>query len=134
MPVTVVLDTNFIVMPAQFGMDIFTETQNTLERSVNFVILTSVISEIETLAEKSSKTEKRWFRIAMDFVERCQIIDYQPSKSSLTVDEQLLEYLSETGYILATNDRKLKYSARKMGISVLMLRGKKRLMIEGSLP
>ena len=134
MPVTVVLDTNFIVMPAQFGMDIFTETQNTLERSVNFVILTSVISEIETLAEKSSKTEKRWFRIAMDFVERCQIIDYQPSKSGLTVDEQLLEYLSETGYILATNDRKLKYSARKMGISVLMLRGKKRLMLEGSLP
>jgi len=134
MPVTVVLDTNFIVMPAQFGMDIFTETQNTLERSVNFVILTSVISEIETLAERASRTEKRWFRIAMDFVERCQIIDYQPSKTDLTVDEQLLEYLSETGYILATNDRKLKYSARKMGISVLMLRGKKKLMLEGSLP
>ena len=134
MPVTVVIDTNFIVIPAQFGVDIFAETQHTLERNVNFVILSAVISEIETLAEKASRTEKRWFRIAKDFVERCEIVDYQPSKPTLTVDEQILEYLSGTGYILATNDRKLKQSARKSGISVLILRGKKRLMLEGSLP
>jgi rRNA-processing protein FCF1 len=128
------MDTNFIVMPAQFGIDIFTETENTLERSVDFVILSSVISEIETLAEKASRTEKIWFRIAMDLVEKCQVIDYSPSKSDLTVDDELLEYLEETGHILATNDKELKQRARKKGISVLMLRGKKKLMLEGQLP
>ena len=134
MPVTVVIDTNFIVVPAQFGLDIFTEIEKLLERSVNFEMLSSVVSEIDTLAESASRTEKRWFRIAKDFIHRCTIIDYVPVNKGLSVDDQILDYLVETGYILATNDKELRRKARSRGRSVIMLRGKKRLMLEGPVP
>jgi len=133
-PVTVVIDTNFIVVPAQFGIDIFTQAEAVLERSVRFEILSSVVSEIETLSEKASATERRWFRIAKDFIDRCQVIEYESTMQGLSVDDEVLEYLTGTGHILATNDKELKKRARDRGISVLMLRGKKRLMLEGASP
>jgi rRNA-processing protein FCF1 len=131
MPVIIVIDTSFIVIPAQFGIDIFTEAEKVLERKVQFEILSCVVAEIDSLLEHASRTEQRWFRIARDFVDRCKIIDYKPTRQGMSVDDQILDYLVETGYVLATNDKELKKQARKRGRAVLMLRGKKTLMLEG---
>lgn len=133
MPVLVVIDTNFIVVPAQFGVDIFTEAERVLERKVEFVVLSSAVDEIEKKMEEATKrTEKLQFRIAKDLIERCRVVDVDPNSKQVSVDSQLLDYASSVEGVLATNDRELRQRARAKGVPVLFLRGKKILMLEGT--
>ena len=124
----VILDTNFITIPAQFGIDIFTEAEILLERRLTFVLLQSVVQEIELRA-----SDKK-FQITKALFDRCSIEEVNSSMNKLSVDDQLLEYTISMNGILATNDKELRRKARKKGVPVLFLRGKKRLVLEGIVP
>ena len=129
----VILDTNFLAVPAQFGVDIFSETERVLERRVEFVLLESTVKEIELKGGPGvRKTEAYVFRIAKDLIQRCKVVKVPESLTAMPVDDQLLEYAISIKGILATNDRELRVKARERGIPVLLLRGKKRVVLEGS--
>ena len=133
LPLRVILDTNFLTVPAQFGVDVFSEAERVLERSVEFILLESVVDEIKAKLEKSGKTESRMFRIALDLTERCKVVEIEQSMKDSLVDDQLLEYAVSVGGILATNDRELRERAADRGVPVLILRGKKHLELKGSI-
>ncbi|MFW9919144.1 MAG: hypothetical protein ACFFED_06075, partial [Candidatus Thorarchaeota archaeon] len=60
MPLSVVIDTNFIAVPAQFGVDIFAEAERVLERKLEFIILSSSLNELKRKLDfPTSKTEER---------------------------------------------------------------------------
>ncbi|MGQ4911944.1 MAG: PIN domain-containing protein [Candidatus Thorarchaeota archaeon] len=130
MPLTVVLDTNFLTVPAQFGVDIFSETERILERNVVFVVLSSVVRELERKLSDSRGSEASKFRVALGLVERCSIVDY--ARTGVPVDDQLLDYARSVRGILATNDKDLRTRASQEKIPVLFLRSKKRLDLLGS--
>ena len=125
LPLLIILDTNFLTIPADFGIDIFSEAETILERQLKFVLLQSVVEEIE------EKGDHKKFRIAKSLFDRCDIEDVSESMSKLAVDDQLLEYTISRNGVLATNDKELRRKARKKGVPVLFLRGKKRLELEG---
>ena len=131
MVLSIILDTNFIVIPADYGVDIFSEAETILERRIEFVLLQSVVKEIEEKASRT-KARQRKFRVAKDLFDRCNIIEVSESLASLPVDDQLLEYTIKMKGVLATNDKELRRRAREKGVPVLYLRGKKRLILEGS--
>lgn len=133
LPIPVILDTNFLTVPAQFGVDVFSEAERVLERGVEFILLESVIDEIRVKLEKSGKTERRMFRIALDLTKRCKIVEIDQSMKDSLVDDQLLEYAASVSGVLATNDRELKERAAERGVPVLILRGKKHLELKGSI-
>ncbi len=133
MPLAVILDTNFFTVPAQFGVDIFAEAERILERKIRFVILSTALDELEhRLAHPKNKTEERHFRIARNLVSRCEVIGSDGLPQAKNVDDQLLRYTKDVQGVLATNDRMLRRKARKAGIPVIFLRGKKHLALEGS--
>ena len=124
----VILDTNFITIPAQFGIDIFAEAEILLERRLTFILLKSVVQEIE------SRASDKKFRMTKALFDRCSIEEVSSSMNKLSVDDQILEYTISMNGILATNDKELRRKARKKGVPVLFLRGKKRLVLEGIVP
>lgn len=133
MPLTVIIDTNFITIPAQFGVDIFTEAERLLEQNLEFVILSSALVELERkISSASNRTEERHFRIARNLVDRCTIVGPEGLPVADNVDDQLLRYAKDIKGILATNDRALRKKAKVIGVAVLYLRGKKQLALEGS--
>lgn len=132
MPVKVVLDTNILTVPAQFSVDIFAESERVVERRIEFVVLKSVIQELERNLEDAVRTEKFKFRIALDFVERCTIIGLDELSSAEPVDEQILEYALSVDGIVATNDKELRKKSLERGVPVLFMRGKKRLELQGN--
>jgi rRNA-processing protein FCF1 len=107
------------------------EAETLLERPLEFILLQSVVQEIETKASQQKASHKK-FRLAKELFEHCSIVDVNESLSMLKVDDQLVEYAIACNGILATNDRELRRRARKKGVAVLFLRGKKRLVLEGS--
>jgi rRNA-processing protein FCF1 len=132
MPVIVVLDTNILTVPAQFSVDIFTETERIVERRVEFVVLRSVVKELEEKLETVVRTEKYKFRVALDFVERCTIIEPGKESSPIPVDDQVLDYARSVNGVIATNDKNLRERALEQGIPIIILRGKKRLELIGT--
>ena len=133
LPVTVVLDTNILTVPAQFSVDIFSEAERVIERSIEFVVLKSVIEELERKLEVAVRTEKFKFRIALDFVERCTIVGLDEESSTMPVDDQVLEYTQSVNGVVATNDKKLRERALAQSVPVLFMRGKKRLELQGTI-
>ncbi len=132
MALLVVLDTNFLTIPAQFGVDIFSETEALLEQRVRFLVLESVVNEIKSQISSSSRRRASIFRVAQDLLRRCEIVHMAPTLAHLSVDEQLLEYAAATGALLATNDQELRERARAKGIPVLTLRDRSRLFLDGN--
>jgi rRNA-processing protein FCF1 len=133
LPLPVIFDTNFLTVPAQFGVDVFSEAERVLERSIEFILLDSVVDEIKAKLERSGKTESRMFKVALDLTERCSIVEVDQSLRTAKVDDQLLNYARSVGGVLATNDRELRERAIEQGIPVLMLRGRKHLELNGSI-
>jgi rRNA-processing protein FCF1 len=133
LPVIVVLDTNILTVPAQFSVDIFAESERVVERRIEFVVLKSVIQELERKLESAVRTEKFKFRIALDFVERCTIIGLDEITSAKPVDAQILEYALSVDGIVATNDKELRKKSLERGVPVLFMRGKKRLELQGTI-
>ncbi|TFG09993.1 PIN domain-containing protein [Candidatus Thorarchaeota archaeon] len=134
MPIQVVLDTNFLLVPTQFPIDVFAETEEVLEKRPRFVILDSVVAEINArLNAPRSLMENKQFTVAKALLERCEIVEVEENLRSLPVDLQILEYATLQEAVIATNDRILRKKARSRGIPVLLVRGKKRLTLEGSI-
>lgn len=133
MPVTVVLDTNILTVPAQFGLDIFEEAKRELERSVDFVVIEPVVWELEKKIEQLSGPEKQKFKVALDLVKRCTIKSMNEAYAMQSVDQQLLVFAKSIKGIIATNDKGLINQAVSEGIPVLFLRGKKRLELQGTI-
>jgi rRNA-processing protein FCF1 len=133
LPVIVVLDTNILTVPAQFSVDIFAESERVVERRIEFVVLKSVIQELERKLEVAVRTEKFKFRIALDFVERCTIVGLDEQTSAKPVDDQVLEYALSVHGVIATNDKELRERSLEQGTPVLFMRGKKRLELQGTI-
>ena len=90
LPVYVILDTNFLTVPAQFGVDVFSEAERVLECSIEFILLGSVLDEIKGKLERAGKTESRMFKVALDLTERCKVVEIDQSMKEYPVDDQLL--------------------------------------------
>ncbi|TFF84801.1 nucleotide-binding protein [Candidatus Thorarchaeota archaeon] len=126
------LDTNFLTVPARFGVDIFSEAERILDRRLEFVVLRSVVQELERKQAMASRTEVKQFRVALSLVDRCRVEETEPDDDQ-SVDDQLLEHTKSIGGVLATNDRDLRDRAVSLGVPVLILRSKKRLEFVGTL-
>ncbi len=131
MPLTVVLDTNFLTIPAQFGVDIFAEAERVLEKRLEFVVLNSVVQELEENEDAARGATRTEFRIALSLVDRCRVVTHDFGED-LAVDDQLLRYTEQVGGVLATNDRELRDRATEMNIPVLILRARKHVELLGS--
>ncbi len=133
MPIIVVIDTNFLTVPAQFGIDIFSEAERILERRLEFVLLSTAESELNQKLEMApTTTEKRKFLIAKELIDRCRVVTVDETGGVLPVDDQLLEYTISVKGVLATNDKELRIRARNRRIPVLLMRGKKKLELVGT--
>jgi len=83
-PLIVVIDTNFLTVPAQFGIDIFSEAERILERRLEYVLLSTAESELnQKLEEASTTTEKRKFLIAKELIDRCRDVNVDETTSKL---------------------------------------------------
>jgi hypothetical protein len=119
---SVILDTNALMTPAQFGVDIFSE----LERLgfCRFLVPAGVVEELERLCANSRGREKSAASVALSLVRRCKVLD---AKTKEPVDEEILKLAEEMHAAVFTNDRELKEKLKSRGVRLVYLRQKKKL-------
>jgi hypothetical protein len=119
----VLLDTNFLMIPGKFRVDIFTE----LERlGYKPIVLSCVMSELNKIASGKGLAGGQ-AKVAMAIID---IRKPEAIEARGPVDSALLRHAVHSGCAIATNDAALISKARKDKIAVLRLRQKKYVVEE----
>jgi len=129
--VRVILDSNFLFVPFQFGVDIFEELLNVLNRRYVPVILSPTYHELLTLARKGGPKLSRQAQLAIQLAEKCQILEVE-RRPGETPDDVIVRVAGERRWPVATNDRALRRRLRELGVPVIFLRQGRRLELEGA--
>jgi len=119
----VVIDTNFMLIPFQFSVDIKAELDRILDFNYRIYTLDGVLKELEVLSKEKGQSG----RAAKASLEMAK--DFPTLTANGDIDDTLLR-LASNDTIICTNDRILKEKIKRKGAPVIYLRQKKYLMID----
>ncbi|MBT3284043.1 hypothetical protein HN807_06670 [Candidatus Bathyarchaeota archaeon] len=128
MPTRILADTNFLLIPERFKVDIFDVSADAVNDLTEFYVSSRVLDEIQHLKENAKPSFFRELRIAETFAGMCTFI-VDPSDND--VDDSLVSLALREGMVLGTSDAELRQKARAAGVKVLYLRQKSYLVLDG---
>ena len=118
----VLLDTNMITAPYQFGVDVASEAERLLG-ACELVTLDRVVEELGGIGDK------RAGKFGLALIEKYRI-RVEKSETRNT-DDALLMHAKKNNEVLCTNDALLKKRALALGVPVMFMRKMKTLDIAG---
>jgi rRNA-processing protein FCF1 len=132
LPVKVILDSNFLMAPFQFHIDIFEELEYLLQKKVDFIVPSLVKLELTSISSRGGEGAAN-ASLALQLASRCRVVDVtlQPQE---TVDDAIVKAAQKLGAVVATNDIELKKRLRDINVPVVYLREKSKLEVEGIEP
>jgi uncharacterized protein len=119
--IRIILDTNFLLVPAQLKLDIFAEFERIMEEPYKLFVLEETLEELRKIRGKDAPAAK--VGLALVQAKDLNIITNLREK---TVDDELL-LLSREGYRIATQDAALR---RRVGKGVFIVRQRKRIVVQ----
>lgn len=120
------LDTNFLLIPIQFKVDIFQEIDRICHFPKTLNVLKESIDELKYIIEKQKGIDRQAAKIALQIIEK---MDKQKSlnitafSKESKVDDILVE-LAASGAIVATQDKELKKRIKEKGGKIIILKSK----------
>jgi uncharacterized protein len=134
----IILDTNFLLIPAAQKVDIFSEIDRIIEEPYNIFVVDRTIDELNSIIESQAGKHKDAAKLALQLIRQKNISIMETKQKSLymhinskdiVVDDILLK-ISDENTIIATQDAGLKKRLADKGIQTIILRGKKHLEIK----
>lgn len=122
------LDTNFLLIPGRWKVDIFTQIEHEAP-GMEFRILDSQLKELDSIIQgKSSRADKNAAKLALLLIKQ-KSLKMVSGSSKASVDDQLVAK-TKPGDLVATQDKELKQRLKDKGICILVLRQKKHIVKE----
>ncbi len=121
----IILDTNFLLIPSQFKVDIFEEIRRIASFPYQLVIIDRTVDELKRIVDLQSRVQQRHARIALEMIKRYPI-SLLPTAKDKDVDSLILRQVDKD-CIVATQDINLKRKLREKGIPIIFLRQKRYL-------
>jgi len=119
---TVIIDTNGLMIPGQFGLDIFSELGRLGFDS--FVVVSPCVRELEKIIGSGHGKDKMAAKLALSLLDRCSIIE-----ENGFADDAILEMAIGMKASVLTNDAELKKRLCSKGVTIVYLRDRTRLSI-----
>tara|TARA_Y100000310_G_scaffold22495_1_gene21593 strand:+ start:883 stop:1284 length:402 start_codon:yes stop_codon:yes gene_type:complete len=131
---TIILDTNFLLIPAQFKVDIFEEMKRIMTTPYKLRIMAKTIDELNNIINNKSERkqtakDKTAAKIALQLIVKYKIVKILSSKD-LNVDNLILNTATKTSHIVATQDINLKRKLKEKRIPLIILRKKQYLELQ----
>ncbi|UCH89144.1 MAG: twitching motility protein PilT [Thermoplasmata archaeon] len=118
----VILDTNALLMPFQFKLNLDSELTRLLGQ-YEIIIPSSVIAELENLYREKQKP--RWIKSALSLAKKYQIEHVNGSG-----DDAICKAAQESNAIVVTNDKALKKRLKSRGVRTIWLKSKTHLVLD----
>lgn len=116
-PIPIVLDTNFLMVPGLFRVDIQSEIRRLVDVDYKLVVPDKVLLELKTISKKGDLSSKKAARIGLELSRGMEVV----KMPGHITDDALYEF-SKEGWIVCTNDKELKKRIIDEGGSVIYLR------------
>jgi hypothetical protein len=115
--VKVILDTNALMVPEQFNVDIFSELLRL--GYATWLVPAAVLGELRSLTTRADKgRDKIAARVALGLAESCNLV----GEDNFDADKAIEVLALETGAAVFTNDKALKKRLSSKGITLIYLR------------
>ncbi len=126
MKAKVLLDTNFILIPAKFKVDIYEEIRRLMNEPYDIYVLDKSLIELENIIKLQKGKEKAAARLGK------AILEARKPKTLKTTSNEYVDkiILGLRGYIVATNDKELRLKLKKEGVRTILLRQKNHLVMD----
>ncbi len=123
--ITAIFDTNFILSCLKFGIS-FEDLGNVIEKNFEILVPSNVIYELKNL--DLNKKDSILRNIALKLIDEYEILELRGN-----VDSSILSFVEKKKCIVCTNDRELRRALRKKGVSVIFIRNRKYLELDGTI-
>lgn len=124
----ILLDTNFLLIPYQFKVDIFTELDRVCNFNYKIFALDKTVEELNKIIYEQKGKNKGAAKVALNLIS-IKNIEIIKTKSDKRTDDIIVDTASKEGFIAATQDKDLKRRLINHGVSVIVLKQKKVLAI-----
>ena len=124
---TVILDSSAVLMIFEFSVDLEAELTRLLGRH-KIVIPKSIFDELRFLSQQQDGRRRQIAKAAMQFIKKFEIVNTKIENA----DDAIFNLAKDTDWVVVTNDKELRKRLRNVLLPVIFLRGKKTLMLEGS--
>jgi uncharacterized protein len=118
----VIIDTNGLMIPGQFGVDIFSELKRL--GFDTYLVPRASVKELEKLYSETRGRDKAAAKIALSLLDRCTVIE----KNGF-VDDIIMDMAAGKDAAVLTNDTELKKRLCSKGVTIVHLREKTHLSI-----
>jgi hypothetical protein len=126
----ILLDSNALFIPSQLKIDIFNELKTLLNRNFKLILLSPVQQELKKIADTGSiKTCKQAVQ-ALKMAEKIEVVEVNKKDYEHT-DDIIVYYAKKWNCPVFTNDKKLKKKLKNINATVIYVRQKSYLEIEG---
>lgn len=123
--IRILLDTNFLLVPYQFKLDVFEEMRDVFEGEYSYVVPSGVVGELRKLG-KGRGREGAAARFGLKLL---GMREHEEVESCGNVDEWILGYAQKEKLVVATNDRALREKLKRKRVKVVSLISRARIGI-----
>jgi rRNA-processing protein FCF1 len=118
----VIIDTNGLMVPGQFGIDIFMELKRLGFDS--YVVPRASVRELEKISAQGRGRDRTAAKIALSLLDRCTIVEKEGF-----ADDVIMELATSKEDTVLTSDVELKKRLCSKGVSIVRLRERTHLSL-----
>lgn len=126
----VVIDTNFLLIPYQFKVDIFSEIRRICSFGYDVCVLDKTVEELEKIMEEQRGKHREAAKLALALL-KSKKVKVIKTKEDKSVDDIIVELAKREEHIVATQDKDLKMRLKEKGVPLISLRQGKYLILRG---
>ena len=142
MKTKVLLDTNFIMIPAKFKVDIYSELNRIILEPFELYVLDKSLIELDNIIKLQKGKEREAARLAKailkakiklgkaKLISASEVAEKPKALKTTSMDYVDRIILGLRGFIVATNDKELRLKLKKEGVRTILLRQRKYLVLD----
>jgi hypothetical protein len=124
----VIVDTNFMMVPGQFMIDVFSEIERLLEVPYELCFIDKSKEELNNLVSNGNEKERFAAKLALVLIIQKNLKSLPSSKEDKSVDDSIVKY-ADKDTLIATQDKLLRERVKAKGAKTIGLRQKKYLVV-----
>ncbi|HJX06027.1 MAG TPA: nucleotide-binding protein [Candidatus Nanoarchaeia archaeon] len=123
-----ILDTNFLLIPGQFMVDIFTELERIMHEPFEMCVVDKSIAELNKLAVIGKEKDRFAAKLALALIRQKNLKTLHSFVSKSSADDIIVAKADSNTYV-ATQDKALRQRVKEKGAKIIGLRQKKYLVM-----
>jgi rRNA-processing protein FCF1 len=127
----VIIDTNFLMIPGEFGVDIFSEIQSLMTEPYELCVLDKSVEELNKIIEKGSR-KKEGFNAKLGLILiKQKNLKTLSSSSEGYADKAIIDLAKKAPEktVVATQDKELRLKLAEIDVRTIQLRQQKHLIL-----